>query len=542
MAGAARGRRSRKLSDERILVVEDNERNMKFVRDVLQFQGYEVIEATTGEEGVALAAEVDPALILMDIQLPGINGFEAFEQIRNTSATSQIPVIALTASVSVADQQKILSAGFDGFESKPVALKRLIEVVADTLAGGSPDKVGPVIDEVTQPTAQQGPTEGNSLAAVSDDDAHATLLVVDDTPQNVRLLCGILETQGYHVISADGGAAALQTMQTSEPDLVLLDVMMPDIDGYEVCRQIRQMPAHQLTPIVMVTALDGKEDRVKGIEAGADEFLNKPVVIPELTARVRSLLRIKSLHDQVKVQAEELESLNRRLEAKVQDQVGKIERMNGLKRFLPPQVAEIALTSNEEEFLKQLQPHRQNIVVVFLDLVGFTAFALSEEPEELMQMLGEFNKAMGDLVWKFEGTLDRFTGDGMMVFFNDPVEIPDPEVRALEMALAMRDAFEKLRLGWTKQGYDLGCCWGIASGYATIGVIGFEQRLDYTAMGTVTNQAARLCEEAADQEILVTRRLISKVEGQFVIEDRGDVSLKGNPRPTGIVNLLGRHH
>ena len=537
MAGAARGRRSRKLSDERILVVEDNERNMKFVRDVLQFQGYEVIEATTGEEGVALAAEVDPALILMDIQLPGINGFEAFEQIRNTSATSQIPVIALTASVSVADQQKILSAGFDGFESKPVALKRLIEVVADTLAGGSPDKVGPVIDEVTQPTAQQGPTEGNSLAAVSDDDAQATLLVVDDTPQNVRLLCGILETQGYHVISADGGAAALQAMQTSEPDLVL-----PDIDGYEVCRQIRQMPAHQLTPIVMVTALDGKEDRVKGIEAGADEFLNKPVVIPELTARVRSLLRIKSLHDQVKVQAEELESLNRRLEAKVQDQVGKIERMNGLKRFLPPQVAEIALTSNEEEFLKQLQPHRQHIVVVFLDLVGFTAFALSEEPEELMQMLGEFNKAMGDLVWKFEGTLDRFTGDGMMVFFNDPVEISDPEVRALEMALAMRDAFEKLRLGWTKQGYDLGCCWGIASGYATIGVIGFEQRLDYTAMGTVTNQAARLCEEAADQEILVTRRLISKVEGQFVIEDRGDVSLKGNPRPTGIVNLLGRHH
>jgi len=211
VAGAARGRRSRKLSDERILVVEDNERNMKFVRDVLQFQGYEVIEATTGEEGVALAAEVDPALILMDIQLPGINGFEAFEQIRNTSATSQIPVIALTASVSVADQQKILSAGFDGFESKPVALKRLIEVVADTLAGGSPDKVGPVIDEVTQPTAQQGPTEGNSLAAVSDDDAQATLLVVDDTPQNVRLLCGILETQGYHVISPSPLAVSMRT-------------------------------------------------------------------------------------------------------------------------------------------------------------------------------------------------------------------------------------------------------------------------------------------------------------------------------------------
>ena len=219
--------------------------------------------------------------------------------------------------------------------------------------------------------------------------------------------------------------------------------------------------------------------------------------------------------------------------------MAKIQRMDGLKRFLPPQVAEIALTGNEETFLQKLQPHRQHIVVVFLDLIGFTAFALSEEPEDLMQMLGEFNRAMGELVWQYEGTLDRFTGDGMMIFFNDPIPVPDAELRALKMTIAMRDAFEALRQVWNHRGYELGCCWGVASGYATIGVIGFEQRLDYTAMGTVTNLAARLCDVGADTEILVTKRLMVKVENQFVVDDRGDMAFKGNPRPTGIVNLLG---
>ena len=363
--------------------------------------------------------------------------------------------------------------------------------------------------------------------------------MVDDTPQNVKLLVEILKSQQYNVVTADGGAAGLQAVETHAPDLILLDIMMPDIDGYEVCRRIREMEAHRLTPVVMVTALDGKDERVKGIESGADDFLNKPIVVPELVARVRSLLRIKSLHDQVRVQAVELEAFNQQLEGKVQEQLTKIQRMDGLKRFLPPQVAEIALTGDEETFLQQLQPHRQHIVVVFLDLIGFTAFALSEEPEDLMQMLGEFNQAMGKLVWQYEGTLDRFTGDGMMIFFNDPIPVPDAEVRALKMTIAMREAFEELREVWNRRGYELGCCWGVASGYATIGVIGFEERLDYTAMGTVTNLAARLCDTGADTEILVTKRLMAKLDNQFMVDDRGEVALKGNPRPTGIVNLRG---
>ena len=299
------------MSGERILVVEDNERNMKFVRDVLQFKGYEVVEAVTGEEGVRLASEVNPDLILMDIQLPGINGFEAFEEIRNGESTRQIPIIALTASVSASDQEKILKAGFDGFEAKPVALQRLVDVVANGIAtAGSTEPVARAADEASIKKPSLPLVTEQRPGATQQHGPVPTILVVDDTPQNVKLLVEILKSQQYNVVTADGGAAGLQAVETHAPDLILLDIMMPDIDGYEVCRRIREMEAHRLTPVVMVTALDGKDERVKGIESGADDFLNKPIVIPELVARVRSLLRIKSLHDQVRVQAIELETFN----------------------------------------------------------------------------------------------------------------------------------------------------------------------------------------------------------------------------------------
>ena len=214
----------------------------------------------TGEEGVRLASEVDPHLILMDIQLPGINGFEAFEQIRNGESTRQIPVIALTASVSASDQEKILKAGFDGFEAKPVALQRLVDVVANGIA----------ISDATEPVARAkdeasikdhaAPLVTERRAEVKEQhDSVPTILVVDDTPQNVKLLVEILKAQKYNVVTADGGAAGLQAVETHAPDLILLDIMMPDIDGYEVCRRIREMEAHHLTPVVMVTALDGKD-------------------------------------------------------------------------------------------------------------------------------------------------------------------------------------------------------------------------------------------------------------------------------------------
>ncbi len=364
------------------------------------------------------------------------------------------------------------------------------------------------------------------------------ILVVDDTEQNVTLLVDILTSKGYEIITADCGTEGLRAVRESSPDLVLLDIMMPDIDGYEVCRQIRKMEGHELTPVVMITALDGTGERVKGIKAGADDFLTKPISIHELTARVRSLLRISQLHDKVRAQAEELQAFNNQLEKRVQDQLEKLQQASKLKRFLPPQVASMAMGDHHRKFLELLEPHRRDIVVVFVDLTGFTAFTRNVEPEEMMKMLKEFNQTMGELVWKHEGTLDRFTGDGMMVFFNDPVEIPDPASRALRMTLDMRESFEGLRKEWTGRGYELGCCYGVASGHATLGVVGFEKRWDYTAMGTVTNLSARLCAQAKDTEILVTKRLIASVESEFESEDRGDVQLKGEPKPLGVANLL----
>src|SRR5881296_3524837 len=245
-----------------------------------------------------------------------------------------------------------------------------------------------------------------------------------------------------------------------------------------------------------ITALDPGQERVKGVEAGADDFLSKPIHQPEILARVRSLLRIKSLYD-------ELTELNHTLERRVSEQVTQLERLSRLKRFFSPALAEAIVSGGADDPLKS---HRREIVVVFLDLRGFTAFAETSEPEEVMSVLREYHAAMGELVLTHEGTLERFTGDGMMIFFNDPVPVPNPAERATRMALAMRERVRDLRVKWRKRGVDLDLGIGIAQGYATIGAIGFEGRLDYGAIGTVTNLAARLCGEAKPGQILIAQR------------------------------------
>ena len=233
--------------------------------------------------------------------------------------------------------------------------------------------------------------------------------------------------------------------------------MMPGMSGYDVCRKIRENPATAMLPVVMVTALDPGQERVKGIEAGADDFLTKPINQPELLARVRSLLRVKTLWDQ-------LGELNRTLEARVTEQVAQLERLGRLKRFFSPQLAEAIVSGGADDPLKS---HRREITVVFLDLRGFTAFAETAEPEEVMGVLREYHAAMGELILEHEGTLERFTGDGMMIFFNDPMPVPNPQERAVRMALAMRERVDELMRGWRKLGYELDFGVGIAQGYAT---------------------------------------------------------------------------
>jgi class 3 adenylate cyclase len=355
------------------------------------------------------------------------------------------------------------------------------------------------------------------------------VLVVDDTPVNLKLLADLLVAKGYEVVTATSGVEALARVEATAADIVLLDVMMPGMSGYEVCRKIRENPATAMVPVVMVTALDPAQERVKGIEAGADDFLSKPIHQAELLARVRSLLRVKTLWDQ-------LADLNRTLEARVAEQVGQLERLGRLKRFFSPQLAEAIVSGGADDPLKS---HRREVTVVFLDLRGFTAFAETAEPEEVMGVLREYHAAMGDLILAHEGTLERFTGDGMMIFFNDPTPVPNPQERAVRMALAMRERVDELVRLWRKRGWELDFGVGIAQGYATIGAIGFEGRWDYGAIGTVTNLAARLCGEAQPGQILVSRRLYGTLEELVDAAPVGELSLKGFSRPVSVYNVIG---
>jgi adenylate cyclase len=368
------------------------------------------------------------------------------------------------------------------------------------------------------------------------------ILVIDDMPNNVLLLADLLASKGYDVLTAASGREGLRLIEAQGPDLVLLDVVMPEMSGYDVCRKIRDNPLTATMPVVMVTALDPAQEKIKGLEAGADDFLTKPINQPELLARVRSLLRVKQLHDRtlelyatVETQARELADLNKSLERRVRDQVTQLERLGRLKRFFSPQLAELIVSGGAED---PLRSHRREITVVFLDLRGFTAFAETAEPEEVMGVLREYHAGMGELILKHEGTLERFTGDGMMIFFNDPIPIPNPGERAVRMALAMREQVRELGSTWLKRGYDLGLGIGLAQGYATIGAIGFEGRWDYGAIGTVTNLAARLCGEAKPGQVLISRRLLATVEHLVEAEPVGELALKGFHHPVTGYNVL----
>ncbi len=359
----------------------------------------------------------------------------------------------------------------------------------------------------------------------------ARILIADDNAANLDILKTRLTTQGYDIVTAMDGEAALQTALEQRPDLILLDVMMPKRDGFEVCRLLKADAALPFMPIVLVTAKDDPRDVITGLESGADEYVTKPVDQTALLARVRSILRLKALHDTVQEQAARLEAQtvqltewNRTLEQRVADQIAEIERISRLRRFLAPHVAESVISSGDDRIL---QSHRRDVAVVFCDLRGFTSFAETAEPEEVMEVLGEYHAALGEIIHRFEGTLERFLGDGLLVLFNDPIPCADPAARGVRMAIAMRDRVNELAELWRKRGHQLGFGVGIAKGYATLGRIGFEGRFDYAAIGTVANLASRLCAEAKAGQILISQRVLSEVEDLVEAVPFGELSIKG---------------
>jgi adenylate cyclase len=368
----------------------------------------------------------------------------------------------------------------------------------------------------------------------------ANVLVVDDTEMNRDMLCSLLEADGHKSAVAENGRLALEFLKAKPFDLVLLDVMMPEMNGYQVLEHLKSDSSLRAIPVIVLSALDEIGSVVRCIELGAEDYLPKPFDPVLLKARIGACLEKKHLRDQEIRLRNELEEWNKTLEERVKEQVAQLDRLGRLKRFFSPQLAELIVSGDADDPLKT---HRREITVVYLDLRGFTAFAETAEPEEVMSVLHEYHAAMGKLILEYEGTLEHFAGDGMMIFFNDPVPIANPAEQAIRMTLAMRERVKDLTLKWRKLGYELDFGVGIAQGYATIGAIGFEGRWEYGAIGSVPNLAARLCGEAKPGEILVTQRLVAVVDELVEAESAGELTLKGFHRPVTahkILRLRGR--
>jgi len=354
------------------------------------------------------------------------------------------------------------------------------------------------------------------------------VLIVDDEPFNLDLLEQELADYDYIIERAGDGVEALEKTASFQPDVILLDYMMPRMNGLEVVKQLRTNPQQKAIPVILLTAKATQEDKVAGLDAGADDYVTKPFDSFELLARLRAMMRLKEMHDT-------LEEWNRALTDTVKKQVDELERLARLKRYLSPQIAETILDQEDDLF----KTHRREITIVFLDLRGFTAFSDNAEPEEVMDFLRHYHAEMGKLVFKYEGTLERFVGDGIVVIFNDPIPYPDHAQKAAMMALEMRDRVKELRAAWLKKGYDLDLGVGFATGYATLGTMGFEGRMDYGTVGNLPNLAARLCAEAKGGQILTDQKTMSRLENTFAAESIQELSLKGISRPILAFNVTG---
>lgn len=362
------------------------------------------------------------------------------------------------------------------------------------------------------------------------------ILIVDDSETNRDLLVSRLGPHGFDLVQAADGEEAIETARATRPDLILLDVVMPKLDGVEATKRLKADASLPFTPIILVTSKTDAKDVVAGLEAGADEYLTKPVDSTSLLARVKSMLRVKEMHDKIVAQADDLATWNRTLEKRVADQLGQIERVSRLKRFLAPQVAELIVAESNEQILES---HRREITVVFGDLRGFTGFAETAEPEEVITVLRDYHTNLGPLVHKYAGTLERFLGDGFLILFNDPLPCADPSIQAVKMAIEMRDRFAVLAAEWRNRGHDLGFSMGISHGFATLGRIGFEGRFEYSAVGNVVNLAARLCAQAGSGQILTDPMVRNAVQTLAEIEPAGEFLPKGFSRRVQAFNIVG---
>ena len=352
-------------------------------------------------------------------------------------------------------------------------------------------------------------------------------LVVDDSRVNRLVLVRQLAALGLESMEAENGAEALDLVRAhaQDIDVVLLDVLMPELDGYETLAAMKADEATRHIGVIIVSGVEELDSVVRCIELGATDYLVKPINPRILEARLNASLAAKRLRDLEREHVEQERAFT-----------ATIERQRAeLARFLSPQIAQL-ISSPEGETL--LAGHRRQITVAFCDLRGFTTFAEQAEPEELFGLLGEYHRMMGDTITEYGGTLEHFAGDGVMIFFNDPVLQEDHVARAVRMAVTMRERFGPMSEGWRKRGYELGFGVGIAVGYATLGRIGFEGRHDYGAIGNVTILAARLSSQAGADQILLSQRAAAMVEDVAHVESVGELQIKGLSRPVSVSNVV----
>ena len=353
-----------------------------------------------------------------------------------------------------------------------------------------------------------------------------TVLIVDDDPLNRSMLSMSLKSEGHDVLEVVDGRDAIAMLERETVDLVLTDIEMPEMDGYEVLRHRAKDDALRAIPFIVLSGVDEMSSIIECIKLGAEDYLHKPFDPVLLHARVGACLDKKRMTD-------ELRDWNALLQQRVDEKVREVERLNVLRRFVTPQLAEALATGGDEI----LHSHRREITVLFCDLRGFTGFAETAEPEEVMGVLHEFHAAVGPMIFEHDGTIAQFTGDGMLVFFNDPVPCDEPAWQAVRLAVGMRDRTTELSEAWRRRGTELTLGIGIAVGYATCGEIGFEGRTEYTAIGTVVNLAARICGIAPGGEIYITNRVHAAVEDRVQATVLEDVEFKGISRPVPILSV-----
>lgn len=358
-------------------------------------------------------------------------------------------------------------------------------------------------------------------------DVTSTVLVVDDDPLNRTMLAMSIGTLGHQVIEAGNGLEAIAALESHEIDVVLTDIEMPEMDGYGLLTHRAGDDRLKAIPFIVISGVDEMDSIVACIKLGAEDYLPKPFDPVLLHARLGACLDKKRMTD-------ELRQWNLHLAERVDEKVREVERLNTLRRFVTPQLAEVLMAGGDDI----LRSHRREITVLFCDLRGFTTFSETAEPEEVMAVLKEFHDAVGPMIFEFEGTITQFTGDGMLVIFNDPIELDDPAWSAVQLAVAMRDRTAELSEQWRRRGHDLTLGIGIAVGYATCGEIGFEGRTEYTAIGTVVNLSARVCGIAPGGQILVTNRVHAAVEDRVEARTLGEIEFKGISRPVPTLEII----